>query len=372
MLRKMRHRNSSTVNKVVRVAETQIDQDTPQPTVTVILPCRNEESWILKTLESIIAGSYDTKLLEIIVIDGMSTDNTRNLIAQFIEQHPNVRILDNPQKTTPHALNLGIEAARNDVIVRIDAHSEYPSDYITKLIYWLTHTTADNVGGTCVTRAANASALAKAIAKGLSSRFGVGNSYFRVGATQPMWVDTVPFGCFKKELFTKIGLFDEELIRNQDDEFNHRIINNGGRILLVPDIQIKYYARDSLLKLWRMFYQYGYFKPIAASKVGGVKTIRQLVPSIFIISLGCSLFLSFFVPNLVVIPLCIIAAYVTALTAGALSTCSNSGISCILFMYLIFPTIHFSYGTGYIRGLLALCLQSTSATVGKKEFSLSR
>ena len=372
MLSKPRRRNLLVSEKLLQPAATQHDTGECSPSVTVILPCRNEEPWITKTLQSIIASDYETNLLEIIVIDGISTDNTRNLIAEFSERHVNVRMIDNPKKTTPHALNLGVRAARNDVIIRIDAHSEYPDDYVSNLIHWLTHTTADNVGGICITRAANASTLAKAIAKGLSSRFGVGTSYFRVGATKPMWVDTVPFGCFRKELFEKIGLFDEELIRNQDDEFNHRIIKNGGRILLVPDIRIDYYARSSIPKLSRMFFQYGFFKPIAASKVGGVKTIRQLVPSLFITSLVFTSCLSLALPAFVVFPLGIVAAYAAALTAGAISTCLSSGILCFLFMYLVFPTIHFSYGTGYILGLITLFRKGTSATIGKKEFSLSR
>ena len=145
---------------------------------------------------------------------------------------------------------------------------------------------ADNVGGVCRTLPASDSAMAKAIAVGMSHPLGVGNSHFRIGCRpEDRWVDTVPFGCYRREVFDRIGLFDEELVRNQDDELNLRLIKHGGRILLSPRIVCKYFARDSLAKLWRMYYQYGYFKPLVVRKVGGVMTLRQLLPPLFVLGL---------------------------------------------------------------------------------------
>ena len=182
-------------------------------------------------------------------------------------------------------MNLGIAAAGGSVIVRMDAHVEYPGRLHLRAGGPLERSGADNVGGVCQTLPAGDSAVAKAVAFGMSHPLGVGNSHFRIGTLEDRWVDTVPFGCYRREVFDRIGLFDEELVRNQDDEFNLRLIRHGGRILLSPRIVCKYFARDSLAKLWRMYYQYGYFKPLVVRKVGGVMTIRQLLPPLFVLSL---------------------------------------------------------------------------------------
>ena len=144
------------------------------------------------------------------------------------------------------------------------------------------------MGGVCRTLPAADTAVAKAIAVGMSHPLGVGNSHFRIGSSEDRWVDTVPFGCYRREVFDRIGLFDEELVRNQDDELNLRLIKHGGRILLSPRIVCKYFARDSLAKLWRMYYQYGYFKPLVVRKVGGVMTLRQLAPPLFVLCLAAT------------------------------------------------------------------------------------
>ncbi len=180
---------------------------------------------------------------------------------------------------------MGIAAARGTVIVRMDAHVEYPRNYLSSLVGLLEQSGADNVGGVVQTLPANDSPIARAIACGMSHPLGVGNSHFRIGAAEDRWVDTVPFGCYRREVFDRIGLFDEELVRNQDDELNLRLIKHGGRILLSPRIVSKYFARDSLPKLWRMYYQYGYFKPLVVRKLGGVMTARQLLPPLFVLCL---------------------------------------------------------------------------------------
>ncbi len=247
-----------------------------QPLVSVIVPCRNEGKWIGKCLQSILNNDYPRDCLEILVVDGMSGDDTRREVEAAAALHSGVRLLDNPRRITPVAMNLGIAAASGSVIVRMDAHVEYPSDYISSLVALLEKSGADNVGGVCQTLPGDGTIMARAVALGMSHPLGVGNSHFRIGASQDRWVDTVPFGCYRREVFQRIGLFDEDLVRNQDDELNLRLIKHGGRILLSPRIVCKYFARESLAKLWRMYYQYGYFKPLVVRKIGGVMTLRQL------------------------------------------------------------------------------------------------
>jgi GT2 family glycosyltransferase len=224
----------------------------------------------------------------------MSEDNTREIIKRYIKKYPFIKLINNSKKIVPTALNIGIRKARGDIIIRIDVHNTYPSNYIEKLILWIRKSKADNVGGIWITKAGAETPIAKAIALALSHPFGVWNPYFRIGIKEPKYVDTVPFGCYRREVFDKIGLFDEDLVRNQDDEFNLRLIKNGGKILLVPDIISYYYARDSIYKLWKMYFQYGYFKPLVVKKVGGILAWRQIIPSSFISSLILALLLSFF------------------------------------------------------------------------------
>ena len=260
--------------------------DNQRTLVTVIVPCRNERKWIGPCLQSIFDNDYPSDRLEVLVVDGMSNDGTRQIVETFAGGHPQLRLLSNEKRITPTALNLGIAAARGGIVMRMDAHVEYPRDYVSSLVRLLEESGADNVGGVCRTLPADESATARAIAVGMSHPLGVGNSHFRIGSREDRWVDTVPFGCYRREVFDRIGLFDEELVRNQDDELNFRLTRHGGRILLSPRIVCKYFARDSLAKLWRMYYQYGYFKPLVVRKVGGVMTLRQLAPPLFVLLLA--------------------------------------------------------------------------------------
>ncbi|MGZ8892846.1 MAG: glycosyltransferase family 2 protein [Halobacteriota archaeon] len=220
--------------------------------VTIIIPCRNEVRHIASCLESLIGNSFTKDRMQILVVDGMSDDGTRDQIGVFLAKYPFVQLLDNIRQITPAALNVGIRKARGDIIIRVDAHARYPSNYVEKLLEWMDKTSADNVGGVVVTRPGRDGLIAEAIAIAMSHPFGVGNSYFRIGTKEPRWVDTVPFGCYKRAVFDKIGMFDEELVRNQDDEFNSRLIKAGGKILLIPDVKIEYMGRESLRHVWNV------------------------------------------------------------------------------------------------------------------------
>src|SRR6266513_1865168 len=213
------------------------------PTVSVIVPCRDEERYIARCLDSIAATDYPRERLEVLVVDGMSEDRTRAIVADYGARYPFIRLLDNPGRIPPTAVNTGIRAARGEILVRVDAHGVYPPNYIPALVAALEQTGADSVGGVLVTLPANDTAIAQGIAIAMSHPFGVGNSYFRVGVREPRWVDTIAFFCCRRETFERVGLFDETLARDEDSEFNGRLIQAGGRILLVPHVTAQYYAR---------------------------------------------------------------------------------------------------------------------------------
>ncbi|MCE5267550.1 MAG: glycosyltransferase family 2 protein [Planctomycetaceae bacterium] len=320
--------------------------------VSVVVPCRNEVKWIGPCLESILANDFPKEQLEVLVVDGMSDDGTRPIVEDFSRRYPFVRMIDNPRRITPVALNVGIAASHGSVIVRMDAHVDYPTHYISRLVHWLETSGADVVGGQCHTCPANGSTLAKAIALGMSHPLGVGNSHFRIGSTEPRWVDATPLGCFRRDVFDRIGLFDEELIRNQDDEIELRLIRAGGRVLLVPDVAFRYYTRDSLRKLWRMYYQYGYFKPLVVRKVGRLMTARQLVPAVFVLSLVVAALAA----PWSWVAVCMLAAIVLAYTAAIISLGAapaiRQGLGCSFWLCAVFPTLHMSYGLGYLKGVL--------------------
>jgi len=322
--------------------------------VSIIIPCRNEGKHIAKCLDSIIANDYPKDKLEVLVIDGMSEDGTREIIERYSQQYPNIKFLDNPKKIVPTAMNLGIKEANGDIIIRMDAHTEYPNDYVSKIVHWLEKSEVDNVGGICETLPGADTLQAKAIALAISSPFGVGNSMFRIGVKEPTYVDTVPFGAYRKEVFDKIGLFDEELVRNQDDEFNLRLIKNGGKILLVPEIVSYYYARDSLSKLWKMYFQYGYFKVRVIQKIGAILTIRQVIPSLFVGFLILTGLMSFLTNYFLWLFGGILGLYLLANIVFSFHIALKNGLKLILALPSAYATLHFGYGLGSVWGLIKI------------------
>ena len=318
-------------------------------TVSIICPIYNEERFIEACIRSILAQDLPSQQWELLLVDGMSTDRTRDIIAPYLKQYPNIRLLDNPNRTTPYAMNIGIRAAKGEYICRIDAHSAFPTHYVSTLLHYMNELPdASNVGGVCETLPANDSLKAKAIAIACSHTLGVGNSMFRTTTIQkPMMTDTVPFGFWRKSLFDEVGLFDEEMTRNQDDEFNARTIQHGGKVYLVPGISTTYYARDTIAKTWKMFYQYGLFKPLVNKKVKHPATIRQFIPLAFVLVVVIGL------------PLACMSTvfgwmYIAALALYMLLTCGIALRYKNQYLPVVFACIHFSYGCGYIRGIMKL------------------
>jgi glycosyltransferase involved in cell wall biosynthesis len=321
------------------------------PFVSVIVPCRNEETYIARCLDSILAGDYPREMLEVLVVNGGSSDRTAQILADYAGRHWGIVALENPRGTTPAALNIGIRAASGGIIVRMDAHVLYPPDYIRRLVEGLQESGADNVGGVLETVPGEDTPTANAIALGISHRFGVGNSHFRVGTRERREVDTVPFGCFRRDVFERIGLFDEELIRNQDDEFNFRIITRGGRVLLLPDVFCRYFARRSFKQLARMYYQYGYFKPLVARKVGRVMTVRQLVPGLLVAALAGSAAFGMWLPAARAVFALVAGSYLSLVLLCSAGAARTHGLRCGTALLAVFPTLHFSYGAGFLLGI---------------------
>lgn len=253
-------------------------------TVSIIIPVYNEEKYINGLIESLKKQDYDKEKFEVIFIDGNSKDKTIDIIKEKanLEENDKYKILVNPDKITPKSVNIGIKEAKNEIIIRLDAHSEYPSNYISKCVYYLNNTDADNVG--CLCHPEGKTRIGKAIANVVSSKFGVGNSSFRT-ENESGYVDTVPFGTFRRELFEKIGYFNEELPRSEDNEFNYRIRKNQGKVYLFNDIEVIYYPRDTILKLMKMGFQNGKWATYTGYIIPGSMGIRHFIPLVFVIGL---------------------------------------------------------------------------------------
>jgi glycosyltransferase involved in cell wall biosynthesis len=341
--------------------------------VSIIIPCRKEKGHISTCLETIVSNDFPKDRMEVLVIDGMSDDGTREEVRAIAERYPFIQLLDNPQQITPCALNIGIRRARGDIIVRMDAHASYPKDYLGKLLYWMENTGADNVGGVLVARPGGDGPVARAIAVAILSPFGVGNAYFRIGSETPRWVDTVPFGCYRRTVFQQIGLFDEDLIRNQDDELNSRLAKAGGKILLSPDIQIDYFARTKISQLWRMYFQYGYYKPLVIRKVGTVVTARQLVPAAFVLALvlgAATAPLHAF--GLAALSTVIGAYALVNLSASLLAAIRERDPSLLLVLPVAFAVVHLAYGSGFLKGIWNFLVKGHARAVNYSNVPLSR
>ena len=319
--------------------------------VSVVIPVYNEHRYIEKCIDSLLLQDYSKADMEWIFVDGMSTDDTKQLIQRYVAKYPElIKVLENPNKTVPYAMNIGIKAARGKYIVRLDAHADYCHDYISKCVHYLETTSADNVGGVAETKSQGF--VGNGIAKMLSSRFGVGNSEFRTNG-ETGYVDTVPFGAFRREVFEKWGGYDERLTRNQDNEMNYRIRKHGGKILLASDIKLSYYCRDTIKGIMRMAFQNGMWNVITMKLCPGSMGIRHFIPLAFLISLIAMPLMSFFFPVFWYLFAAEMILYF-ALDCLFSGKQANEVKEFFLLLFL-FPTFHITYGAGSVRGLLELC-----------------
>ena len=324
--------------------------------VSVIIPCRNEEKFIAKCLDSVLAQTYPKNKMEVLVIDGESGDKTAEIVGSYSEKYPFIRVIKNPKKITPAAMNMGIKEAHGEVVVRLDAHSIYPSDYIEKGVGYLKKLQADNVGGIRRAVPAKKTMAAKAIALTFSSFFGVGNARYQTGTEKPREVDTVFCGFYRKEIFKKIGFYNENLVRSQDMEFNIRLKRNGGKIILVPDITIQYFPKSDFGAFFRHNIKDGIWA-IVPLKFGVRLKLRHFIPLFFVLGLFGSFVLSFWYYPFIFATLGIAVLYLSAALyfSAKLLTEENNG-SLLLFLVTAFAVRHFGYGIGSLIGLVKLIL----------------
>lgn len=326
--------------------------------ISIVIPCLNELDFIDQTLNSLIDQQDPGVSWEVIVVDGGSDDGTREILTKWAGDEDKIRWIENPQKTTPCALNLGIIDSKGDTIIILGAHSEVNADFLIRNAEALrAHPESGCVGG--IVEQIHGTETSRRIGTAMSTPFGVGDARFRTGGIAGH-VDTVAFGAYRRVVFDEIGLFDEALTRNQDDEFNFRLLQSGWRIWFDPRIRSRYFVRSSYSRLMRQYHQYGYWKVFVNRKHGTITTWRQIVPATFIVflsltlmtwglevsgqwddawsGLGASLFIS---------------ALSFWLVIGSGSAIASAGsfrdVPGILKAYAL---IHLGYGWGYLKGIL--------------------
>ena len=319
------------------------------PFISIVIPMRNEGKYIKKCLLSFINQDYPNSRFEINVVDGMSEDNSVAIVTELMKSNHNINIIKNKKKITPVALNLGVKRAIGDIIIIFSSHGFAEKSFISNNVKVHTANKLDCVGGTIST--IGETSQSKLISLAQSSIFGVGNSLFRV-SNKAQYVDTVAFGAYSKDVFNKIGYFDETLVRNQDFEFNHRIIKNGGKILLDPSIKASYYARSSILKLFKQYFNYGYWKVRVVSKHSDAFKIRYQIPTLFVSFLIIFSILSFFQNVFLYILLSIILIYLLVTITASFYLSIKSQFKNIFILPFAFGALHFGFGLGFLFGIV--------------------
>jgi glycosyltransferase involved in cell wall biosynthesis len=316
--------------------------------VSIVVPCRNERDHIEVCIRSILAQESVPGGFELIVADGMSNDGTREILARMTATNSSLRIVDNPDRMTSQGLNRAIRAATGAIIIRMDAHTEYAPNYIRECVAMLENTGADNVGGPARTK--HEGTVQAAVCAAYHSSFSVGGARFH-NVDYEGCVDTVPYGCWRREIFDQIGFFDEELVRNQDDEFNLRLTRAGGKIWQSPSIKSWYRPRASLKALFMQYLQYGYWKVRIMQKYRIPASLRHLVPGTFVF-----LLLALVVLSLLWLParwlfLGITSCYAVATIVASFSVASKNGWKLLPLLPIVFMCFHFGYGLGFVRGI---------------------
>ena len=319
------------------------------PFVSLILPIRNEAKHIRGCLESIAQQDFPHEQMEIIIADGLSTDNTKEVVETFKPSDIPLIWLDNPEKIVPTGLNLAIRQARGDVIIRVDGHTTLASDYVQQCVLALQCSGAENVGGRMNPVGKNT--FGKAVALATSSPFGVGGARFHY-STQEEWVDTVYLGAWPKEVFQKVGLFDEELVRDQDDEFNYRLREAGGKILLIPRINSWYSVRSQPKDLWKQYLQYGFWKVRVFQKHPRQMRWSQFIPPIFVLAVLISLLIAILFSWGWKVLLALAGLYLLAALIATLLTAARKGWLEVCLLPFTFAILHVSYGSGFLWGLI--------------------
>ena len=327
------------------------------PFISIIIPCRNEEKYIGKCLDSIIAQDYPKDKLEVLVVDGRSEDRTREIAKQYIKKYPFIKLIHNLKKRTVFAFNIGIENANGEYITILNAHSTFSSNRFTKSIEYIERYKVDGVGAVCKVISRNNLAIGKAIAYAYSSPFGAG-SLRKMPIQKPKLVDTASGCLYKKEVFDKIGLFNEKLLCSQDMEFNRRLVKTGRKILIVPDIVTHYYARSDFKSFCKHNLRNGVWAilPFKYSDVIPV-SLRHLVPLVFVLGLIMSGLFAFFPPFFLGLFLFIVCSYlVLNLYFSSKISFEEKNVRYLFLVPVVFTALHISYGFGSVLGVIKLLL----------------
>jgi len=321
-----------------------------QPFVSVIMPIRNEGDFIARSLGAVLEQDYPHDCMEVLIADGMSTDQTRAVIADTAAQHPEiaVKILDNPGKIVPTGFNIALRNAAGDIIVRVDGHTVIEPDYVRQCAHLLQQTGADNVGGRMT--AIGRGDFGEAAALATSSPFGVGGARFHY-SDQEEWVDTVYMGAWPRAVFNRLGGFDEELVRNQDDEFNYRLRANGGKILLSPKINSRYYNRSTPRSLWRQYYQYGFWKVRVLQKHPLQMSPRQFAPPTLTATILGGAVLAPFSRVIRTLWLLALGLYALGNLGASWQIARKTDERHLKLLPGVFAILHFAYGLGFLHGL---------------------
>ena len=327
--------------------------------VRVVIPCRNEAGFIGACLSSLVAADRAGMDVEVRVCDGMSEDGTRAEVLAISSLHAWIRLVDNPARTTPQAMNLGLRPEGYDVGIILGAHAEVDPDFLRANIDLLTaHPEAGCTGG--IIENVYTDAIGRSIGAAMGHPFGVGSAHFRTGRKEGE-VDTVAFGAYRREVFEQVGYFDERLVRNQDDELNYRVTKAGWKIRLSTKIKSRYVVRASFGKLARQYWQYGYWKVYVNRLHRTVTTVRQLVPAGFVLFLmACIAALVF--PVLYLPCSMGLGLYMLAATFSAMQAAERwSDVQRVLAAFFV---LHLSYGTGYLMGVWDFVLRGRGPKPG--------
>lgn len=319
-------------------------------TVSVIIPMRNEEKYIGRCLESILSNDFPNQEMEILIADGCSSDRSREIVADLANRYSQIQLIDNPKCIVPSGLNLAIQRARGRYVIRMDAHSEYPRDYISACVRELNKGTADVVGGRLLTRPGASTLMAKAIALLSQHPFGVGNSGFRLG-WKGCYVDTVPFGAFCRDIFERVGLFRETLVRHQDFEMNARIRKAGGKIFLSPEISLTYYNLPTFGRLMQRAFRDGLWVSRAWMLYPTTFCWRHCAPLALLLALIVPLLANLILPGAALVSAFILILYLSLAFLSSVQIAKRNGVEMLGILPLLFLSFHIVYGTGIASGI---------------------
>jgi succinoglycan biosynthesis protein ExoA len=308
--------------------------------LSVICPVLNGEKYITSNILKFFTDSkFEDK--ELLIIDGGSNDRTIEIVKDWCQKYSNIKLIHNPHKYVPYALNIAIKESNGQFISRLDVHTVYPKNYFEKCIELSKTINADNIGGTIIS--CGVSICGKAIAHSMSSLFGVGNSTPRIKSYDG-YVDSIAFGFWDKQVFDKYGFFDETLIKNQDEDHNYLIIENGGKVYQSSKIKTYYFVREKIIDFIKQMFYYGFYKPLVLVKNISRIKIRHIIPSLF----SVYIFTLFFSLN----PFWLIPLFSYLLLNILFSIINKENILTKIICIIIFPIMHMSYGIGFILGLI--------------------